>query len=822
MSSSGLASRAFRRRWLPRIVVGVVVLGVLLLAVQALLGRVRMRRAERDAFPLEDGRLALPGLAHPIEITRDGRGIPHVEAENELDAYFALGFAHAQDRLAQMVWLQRTACGRAAELAGRSALPADRLARTLGLARAAEAQVARLDPGTRAVLAAYAAGVNAHIERVRSGAVAPPLALRRVDANLEPWTPADSLALVKLYAWGLAGSLDESLFLADLIEQLGGLEAKPYFPRGGESATPPPQQEAARFPAGRPGAPPRPDPLAVAAGLFGFGVGSSAWVVGGRLSASGRPLVAGDAHLETTVPAFFYEADLRGGSLEVAGATLPGVPVFWTGHNRRVAWASTNARADVTDLYVETVRSGTPGHFHDGTAWRPLRERQETIAVRGGSPQPLVIRETDHGPLVNPLLDGEREPLALAWPGARPGDGVGALLRAARAESAADFRAALAAHHEPALVFVFADADGAGGLQLAGYLPRRSLPTGLVPVPGRGDAYEWKGPIPFDALPQRTLAPGGWLVAADGSLGEGEGASIEWLWRTGERSARIEELLRQASARRPIDLRSLASLQADVGSPHALELARAALELAGDPAALGAEGRDAVSLLRDWDGSMSVDSVGAALYHLFLQRLMQGVLERRLGPTLEARYLALRHARPLEPVADLLLGAAALAPAEHDLLAEQVRRCLREAWLQLAVRAGPNREKWAWGRLHTVRFRPLPFADPATEEALGPFPLDGDDDTVDAAAFDPRRPFEVSLASTYRFAADTAELEQTLSSLAPGQSEHPGHPNRSDGVERWLAGRPRLLFTSRLVIDDIARARLVLAPGSAAAAGKRP
>jgi penicillin amidase len=729
---------------------------------------------------------------------------------------------HAQDRLAQMVWLQRTARGRAAELAGRSALPADRLARTLGLARAAELQVQRLDPTTRAALAAYAAGVNAHIERIRSGAVAPPLALRRVDATLEAWTPVDTLAVVKLYAWGLAGSLDESVFLADLIEQLGGLEAKPFFPRSGEPASPPPQQEAARAPARQLAAPPRPDPLAAAAGLLGVGVGSSAWVVGGRLSASGRPLLAGDAHLDATVPAFFYEAHLRGGGLDVAGATLPGVPVFWTGHNRRVAWAATNARADVTDLYVETVRPGTPGHYHDGTAWRPLLERKEAIEVRGGSAQPLVVRETPHGPLVNPLLEGEREPLALAWPGARPGDGVSALLRAAHAENAAEFRAALAAHHEPALVFVFADADGAGGLQLAGFLPRRSLPTGLVPVPGRGDTYEWRGAIPFEALPQRTLAPGGWLIASDGELGEGEASSIEWLWRGGERSARIEELLREATAHGPLDLRSLAALQADVRSPRALSLARAALELAGDPAALGAEGRDAVSLLRDWDGSMSVDSVGAALYHLFLQRLMQGVLERRLGPALAARYLALRHVRPLDPVADLLLEAGALAPDERSALAEDVRRCLREAWLQLAVRAGPNREKWAWGRIHTVRFRPLPFADPATEAELGPFPVDGDGDTVDTAAFDPRRPFEVSLASTYRFAADTAELEQTLSTLAPGQSEHPGHVNRSDGVARWLAGRPRLLFTSQLVIDDIARARLVLAPDGAAAAGKRP
>jgi len=822
----GLGGR--RRRWPQRLLVAAASVGAVLFLVSLGLSALRERRAERDAFPVDDGTVHVTGIEHPVGISRDARGTPHVEAESETDALFGLGFVHAQDRLAQMVWLARSARGRAAELVGKDALPADRLARTLGFGELADAQVARLDASTREALLAYAAGVNAWIEEIRGGRAGAPLALERAGVSLEPWTPGDSIAIVKFYAWILGNSLEASVLYSDMIERLGGFEARFFFPDppGGDGAALTQEAEAPP-PASWPAVTDvslrvREDPLSLAAGLAGRGAGSSAWVVSGRLTRSGKPLLAADAHLEATAPGLFYEAHFRGGGLDVAGGTIPGVPVVWSGANRHVAWGATSAGAVTTDLFVETLdASGT--RYHDGDSFTRLRVRKERIRIRGASDEELVVRETRHGPLVNALLPGEHEPLAVAWTGARAGDGIGSMLRAARATNTAQFRAALAGHHEPVLALVFADADGVAGLQVAGYVPHRGLATNLAPVPGRTDLYDWKGALPLEALPQATLQAGGnWLIAADAPLSR-SGVRGEWFWREGNRQRRIEGLLRAAEHRGPMEVRDLAEMQADVDSPEQRQLVANALALAGDPAALGAEAREVAQVLSEWDGRASAGSVGAALSHVFVERLVQALLGERLGPDLLERYLASPRTSPVYVLAQILeqaktgrsSGQSGGGPAA-DSTVDAVRRSLRESWLFLSVHAGSNREKWAWGRLHTVTFRPLGLAAQlgAHRDVLGPFPCDGDEATVAAAEYDHRQPFEVRLASTYRFAVDTAQLDQALSALVPGESEHLGHPHETDGIARWREGRPRLLGTSRLLIDETSRARLSLEPTS--------
>jgi acyl-homoserine lactone acylase PvdQ len=209
------------------------------------------------------------------------------------------------------------------------------------------------------------------------------------------------------------------------------------------------------------------------------------------------------------------------------------------------------------------------------------------------------------------------------------------------------------------------------------------------------------------------------------------------------------------------------------------------------------------------------------LSHVFVERLVQGLLGERLGPDFLERYLASPHTNPVYILTQIVDQARARGPAagqrggaQPDPTVDAIRRSLRESWLFLSVHAGSNREKWAWGRLHTVTFRPLGLATRlgARGDVLGPFPCDGDEATVAAAEYDHRQPFEVRLASTYRFAVDTAQLDQALSSLVPGESEHPGHLHEADGVARWREGRPRLLGTSRLLIDETSRARLTLEP----------
>jgi penicillin amidase len=810
-----------RRRWLLLgLAVGVLALGALVGAREAV-----ERRALRRAIPPLDGTLELPGLERGAVLVRDARGIPHVRAASERDAWFGLGFAHAQDRLAQMTWLVRAARGRAAEAVGREAIEGDRWSRTLGFGRLADARAATLDAPTRRVLEAYAAGVNAWVGRIREGVAPAPIALARMGIEPEPWTPADSIAVAKLLAWGLDGSIDATLALGQLVDRLGAFAARPFFPPDAAAdlvPVPLPRIEARAASASL--------ALRCATGLAGRSVGSSAWVLAGRAAENGRPILAGDLHLEPTVPSLLYEAHLSAPGLELAGAGPAGVPIFWSGHNESVAWAASHARAAVADLYLETVDADTQRH-RSSAGWQPLARREERIEVHGDAPERLVVRETNHGPLLDgpseaaPSEESQRsEPaIALAWAGAQPGDGVGALIRAARAPDAGAFRAALAEHHEPALVFVYADASGAGGRQVAGWIPRRAIATALVPVPGRSGWYDWRGRIPFEELPS-TLLDGASLVAADNRLAD-EGP-IEWWWRPGERATRIEALLDDAARRAPVDAATLAALQADVMSPAALGRVRLVLELAGDVEALPGEARHVAGILRDWDGSTRAESRGAAAWHALLGALLERVLEASLGRDLLARYLTLRGVNP-ESLLDAILEMALASRPDPDAIVDAtslraaVREALRRTGLSLRVELGPNPEKWRWGRLHPLRFRP--FGWPARAWA-GPldgrrWPFGGDGVTIAVGEYDPASPYEVRVISAYRLVVDLASPSLALSALAPGESEHPGDPRRDAGVGRWLAGRPALLATHPFVVDEGAQARLVLVPASADAAG---
>ena len=812
-------------RWILWLALSGLVVAALAFGLRAL----ERRQAARAAHPRHAGRVEVVGAEAPARILRDRRGVPHVEAENELDAWRGLGVAHAQDRPAQLLWLRRAAAGTLAEVAGPGALGGDRRARVIGFMPLAEADVARLPSESRAVLAAYASGVNAIFSGWATGAVALPPAVAAWGGPVRAWRPADSLALLKLLAWQLGGSLDESLVLSELTRAFGGRDAAPFFPVGAGL-----DSGARSLSAGVGTAWPREiAALRRSLGTWGSGIGSTALVIGGAHARRGRPLLAADTHFEPTVPAALYQAHLRGGTLDVAGAGPPGVPLFWVGFSPHVAWAATHAPVVVTDLFVETLSQQGAPRFHDGASWSPLQRRVETIEVRGGASVELEVRATNHGPLVAPLL-AEAEPgdrdagermahpaIALRWSGAEPGGGIAGFLGVAHANDAAELRRALGRHHEPVLSVVYADRSGAAGIQLAGYVPDRKLPSGMLPVPARDEGYRWRGRIPLERLPSRAIRDGeGFEVAADAVLAsEGDGL-IEWMWRSGERAARLEDLLYEATAAEPLDLRALAGLQRDLRSTRAGEVVDLALARV-DVAKLAREDAEVVQLLRDWDRSVGRGSRGAAAFHLFLDRLVRELFAETVGEARLGRYLALGRARATDLVLRVLRDADGSPnpdrwsdPARVD---EAVRRSLRATWLRFSVELGSNRDKWTWGRLHPLRFRPL--VRPDAGAPLGPFPYGGDGGSVHAGGYRPLAGFDVRTVASFRLLIDAAALDEALTSLAPGQSEHAGHAHRADGVGRWLGGRPSLLATSALVVEEgaVSRLRVVPAPDPGAA-----
>lgn len=793
----------------------------------------------RGTLSESSGTIRIAGLGGPVEILRDARGIPHVYADRAEEIWFGVGFAHAEDRLAQMVALRRRAYGRTAELEGESALEADRLARLLEIESASQAAEARLPAASRAVLAAYAAGVNARITRIRGERAEPPSQLGEPIASVGPWQPPDSLAVVKLLAWCMGGTLETTLVLDELIQRLDSVPARPFFPgrasvdfgvapslpmlRSFESA-------AARGPA-----------PALALGSTRSlcrGIGQptgGGFVVGPGASASGAPILVADWQVAPSSPALFHELQASGGGIEVLGATVPGSPIFWIGRTPRLAWAALPAGAPIADLFIETLTE-EPGFYQSGRQRTRLDERPESIGWldRGGSlrDETRVLRSTRHGPLIEWLAadreeaaDGaggsgrEKTARSLAWTGARVGDGLTSMLALLRLEGASGIASALADHHEPVVALLYADRSGQGGVQVAGWLPHRPLPTGLVPVEGRLASFDWRHRVAIDALPALRLAEGtrGFLVMADQPWPSEEGrGDVEFLWRPGDRAEQIEaELARRLRSRR-LELREAAEMFADAGTRRAPQVVRALLPLARREGRLDIEAEEIAGILERWDGSTAVQSAGAAAYHLVVDRLLANLLREPFGDALFERYLNAPHVRPQDAIERLVLRAEELRRpggwTDEARVAAAARRSLREAWVALGHRLGPARERWEWGELHRMRFVPFaPFGEQADFLYKG-LRTGGSSESLDAARHRPGVSLEVESASLYRVAMDLSASDRVLSSLAPGQSEQPAHPNFSDGIARFRAGRLALFTTDRLAIEEESVARLVLEP----------
>lgn len=792
-------------------------------------------RAARERFAPVSGVIRLADLARPVEILRDGRGVPHVIAAAESEGWFALGFAHAQDRLAQMQFLRRRATGRSAEVEGEAALRWDRLARLLEIGRAAERAVPTLPQDTRSVLDAYAAGVNARIARIRQGRVAAPKALEEDIGAVQPWRPADSLAVVKLLSWCIGGTLETTLVLDDLIQRLDSVPARPFFPgRASVDFGVAPEVPRHVVPSATVAGPLADALMGSTRGLCeGIGVPTGgAWVLSGERSESRAPIVVADWHFEPTLPGLLYEAHVSAGGLEIAGATMPGSPIFWVGRTPTFAWAGVPASAPVSDLFIETLRERR-GLYQNGTLWVPIEEREEILRYRDAlgemREERLLLRSTRHGPLIDSLwrgidsgapaadtAPGHRASRALSWTGALAGEGLSSMLALARVSEAAQVPLVLADHHEPVLAFAYADAAGDGGVQVAGWLPNRPLPTGLVPVQGRLRSFDWREPVAIESLPGQRLAdrPQGWLLALDQPWpGRGGLDQTEWLWRPGDRATRLDRLLGERLAQGPLDLRGAAELLSDDHASRAPRVVTAIVGLARLGGPLPIEAAEIARLLERWDGRLDARSSGAAAYHLVIEHLLERLLSETFGRGLFERYLSVPHVRPQSAVERLVLRAAKLRQpggwTDEQNVTAAARASLRAAWVSLNHRLGPTRERWAWGELHRMPLRRLgePGAAP-----LRPLPAAGSGQTMDFARHRPGISFDVERAALLRVAIDLGDRDRFLSSLAPGQSEHEGHPHEADGLSRWRSDRLALFATSRLVIEEENADRLVLEP----------
>ena len=718
----------------------------------------------RSSLPQTDGTMVVGGVNSAVTITRDAHGIPTVKAETDADAAFGLGFVQAQDRLFQMDLTRHYGAGRLAEWFGTAALDSDRSMRTLGLYRAAQAQYALLSPPLRAVYDAYAAGVNAYLT-TRRGALPPEYELLRVDA--EPWQPADSLIWGKIMDLQLSYNYRTELLRAQLARHLKPEDMKVLFP--GYAADGPVVLGSL-------------DPDHVLPGLPMPAPASNEWVVDGKHSASGKPLLANDTHLGFSTPGVWYLARIETPQDTVAGVTSPGEPMIVLGHNTHVAWGFTTTGGDVEDVFVEKIDPADKTHYLTPDGSQAFVTHDEKILVKGADPVTLTIRATRHGPVIADAADGQVLALSATW---LQGDDrtPQAVWDATHAHDWDSFRNAFQNAVAPEQNIAYADVDGHIGFTAPATIPIRAHGDGSVPAEGWTGENDWTGSVPFDQLPSGFDPPSGRFVAANNKIvPDSYPFLITHDWELPYRAARITEMLDATPVQTPD---TAAIMQHDVDSI----MARRLLPLMLTATPRSAPAQDAMKRLKGWDQRMTRDRVEPLLFTAWLREFNRQILADKLGPMFDS-YWALHP----DVIENILTNHPDWCDnretPEVETCPQQLGAALDRAMEEMGQRFGADMNAWRWGTAHPANFpHPIWSRLPVVANWLGlAIPDDGGFDTVDngsMAVGNDAAPFAAVHGPTMRMIVDLAAPDAARFVVTPGQSGNLLSPHYADLMTVW-------------------------------------
>jgi len=764
----------------------------------------------RRALPQISGTVHAPGLQAQVEIVRDRWGVPHIFAASDVDAYYALGWAMAQDRLFQMDVLRHVGQGRLAELFGPSVVKIDRLFRTMDLPGAGRRMFAHTRPEVRAALVAFTTGVNAYVAAL--GRDLPPeyTVLRTRPA---PFRPDDFAGAVGFMAWQLNPAWKLEPLYERIVAAVGRQRAAELFPRTARAAP----RTAWR------GAPPQPDALRLTAAQQALLAtlpsmrASNSFAVAPSRSATGHALLANDPHLGLGLPGTWYEAHLHTPGHDVIGVFLPGVPFAIIGHNRHIAWGLVNLNLDAGDFFVERLDTAHPGQVLYKGKWVPIVERHETIRVKGAEPVELVVHSTPHGPLVDHLLPGQEQALSYRWvyDVAADANEINGFYDLDRAKDWTGFRAAVSQFGAVAQTATFADAKGHIGVQDTGRIPLRGGRTdGVRYRSGWSGAEEWEGFLPFARNPNVADPPEGYVAVANNPPAKPPPVYLSAFYEPEDRITRIRELL---GAKQHLSVDDLERIQTDVVLDVGRVLAPQIIAaFAADPPHTGAVS-DALSALRGWDGTMAMDSRAAAVFAVFYKHLFYEIFADELGKPL-LRDLRERTNQSAVMMNAVLFGGQTAwldnvkTPATEDRAAI-FRASLRDAAAELVKTLGKEPEGWQWGKLHQILFtHPLgrvgvlaPFFN------VGPYPVPGHAETIDKGQFNDDT-YLVYLGPSMRQITDLGDPAHAVGVLPVGQSGIPASPHYADLFELWRGGRYQPLLMERNDLDKVAEGRLVLQP----------
>jgi penicillin amidase len=780
--------------------------------------------------------LQVAGLKEEVTVRRDGRGIPYVEAKSDADLYFAQGFVTAQDRLWQMDLLRRVARGETAEIFGKAALDADKRWRKYGFAGIVEETFRNFQPDYQAILENYARGVNAYVATLDAKSL--PTEFQLLQYRPAEWKPTDSMLIGAIISDGLSTTWWADAMRAtfadlpkDKFNQLF-IERSPFdvLVVGKDGKV-----QSSKFKVQRPSTfdnsliefavkdeQIRKTSLEMIGFYEEFNAASNNWVVSGKRTLDGKPILANDPHLPPSAPSVWYLSNLSAPGMRVSGVTFPGVPGVVLGHNEFIAWGATNLGPDVQDLYAEKF---VENQYLTDSGWKTAKIRKEEIKVRKNPASTeteivsLDVVETRNGVIIadaqadektfsaslntDKLPTGEtfvsdakiKRVYALKWTARDPkNDTFGAFLKLNRAKNWEEFKNALKTYGGSTQNFIFADVKGNIGYYGAGAIPIRKSGDGSLPYDGATNDGEWVRNIPFEELPNSYNPPEGFIVTANQRIaGDSYKYFLTHLWSAPYRARRITQLL---EANKKLTVNDVADIQRDVFNISFSNFAREIIKTE-------AASEETLKILRGWDGQMKADSRGAMLVNEIRRIFVNKVLTASTGAELAKKYRWAMSSSFIDWLA--LEKPANWLPKEFADYKSLLVASDTEARASLAKRYGADEANWVWGNIEKMNFphpigqANIPFVSQMFQ--FEPIPRFGSGDTPN-----------VGVHVSMRHITVPGNWDLTRQGIAPGESGDPKSPFWKDQLENWKSGSTQVFPFSREAVEKAAKETIVLMP----------
>ena len=736
------------------------------------------------------GKRSIKSLGDSVEVTFDEADIPHIKAKSQADAYFALGYLHASERSWQLETNRRIASGRLSEILGNDTVKIDRFVRTLGVKRAAERQFDRYPVSIKRLLQAYADGINAGNAQL---GWALPVEYFLTGSKPGHWSPTDSVAWMLMMAYDLGGNWSKELQRLELSQFLNTKQVWEIVPPyvEGELVSDVdfskmyrdikvfhPSPGAAE---GRPQNLPATELTQLEQMGARDGIGSNNWALSGKLSSTGKPLLANDPHLGLSTPAIWYFAHLEAPDLNVMGATLPGVPAVVLGRTDKFAWSATNTGPDVQDLYIEQIDPKNPAMYRGPDGPLPFKVRQEIIDIKGAPSLTFIVKETRHGPVISDAnarakraIDTEHYALALRWTALDiENQSVVGLLEMNRSANLDEFKQALRKNYAPMQNVVMADTEGNIAYQAAGMAPKRILHHGLygvAPALGWDRQYDWNGYVPFEQLPSSNNPEQGWIATANQRvIAANDPNPLTADWDVPARYDRIVELIKSKNTHSMEDMKAM---QADTLSLAALPL----LDLFKSSQSSHPLNAQAMEIGRSFNGDMKLDSSGALIFNAWVDYLARNLFSR-LGYLFTGNYGLRNYRITLINQIKNLNSTWCDDPKTEAIEScqETSNKSLDQALEYLSKTYGNDPKTWSWGKAHIAVSEHRPLSKVPLLGSLfnvsSPFP--GDNFTVNVGRLEltqSKNPYETLQAPSMRTIYDLSDLDKSLFIFQTGQS----------------------------------------------------